>query len=132
MCRKCDSNHYPAEQNETYIECRSEFILLVIFEMMYVIECDESCKGGCTTDGPIGCAQCRNGWTMDVVHGCKGALLIDRYFESYFSSDIDECVDNPCDESGNYACVNTPGSYNCVCREGYRLLDGQCQVDIIG
>lgn len=39
------------------------------------------------------------------------------------SSDIDECQRNPC---GNGRCDNTPGSYRCVCRLGYRLSGDTC------
>ena len=32
--------------------------------------------------------------------------------------DINECLMNPCE---NGECVNTDGSYRCVCRPGYTL-----------
>lgn len=35
----------------------------------------------------------------------------------FHSPDVDECVSNPCI---NGDCVNTPGSYNCKCHEGYQ------------
>ena len=38
-------------------------------------------------------------------------------------SDVDECQQNPC-SSGR--CDNTPGSYRCVCRLGYRLSGNTC------
>ena len=40
--------------------------------------------------------------------------------KSYFS-DIDECLTNNsgCDQT----CVNTPGSFDCKCKEGYVLGD---------
>ncbi|KAL2557880.1 Wall-associated receptor kinase 2 [Forsythia ovata] len=37
-------------------------------------------------------------------------------------TDINECVNNPCDPQGN--CTNTPGSYSCYCPHGY-LGDGR-------
>ena len=34
------------------------------------------------------------------------------------TTDVDECVlQSPCDS--NATCTNTPGSYTCVCNEGY-------------
>lgn len=38
-------------------------------------------------------------------------------------SDIDECQLNVC---VNGRCENTPGSYRCVCRLGYRLTGNSC------
>ena len=35
-----------------------------------------------------------------------------------YISEIDECVEqSPCDQ--NAQCTNTPGSFTCVCYEGY-------------
>ena len=41
------------------------------------------------------------------------------WFFPLFFSDIDECEDNPCDGD----CVNTEGSYECTCPEGYVLFE---------
>ncbi|MEQ2252201.1 hypothetical protein ILYODFUR_019327 [Ilyodon furcidens] len=41
-------------------------------------------------------------------------------------SDIDECQSQACEE---HSCINTHGSYKCVCKEGYELIDGEC-VDV--
>ncbi|XP_016100276.1 CD97 antigen-like [Sinocyclocheilus grahami] len=43
-------------------------------------------------------------------------------------SDINECVEETHDCSGDLECVNTIGSYNCSCRDGYQpsRLDGDC------
>lgn len=38
-------------------------------------------------------------------------------------SDVDECLTNPC---GNGRCDNTPGSYRCVCRLGYKFSSNTC------
>lgn len=35
----------------------------------------------------------------------------------YLSTDIDECLNNPCGEYED--CVNTPGSVMCLCADGY-------------
>ena len=45
--------------------------------------------------------------------------------------DIDECEEaarsdsNICVENSN--CNNSPGSFSCVCFEGYKLVNGSCQ-----
>ncbi|TMS07714.1 Latent-transforming growth factor beta-binding protein 2 [Larimichthys crocea] len=39
------------------------------------------------------------------------------------TQDIDECQQNPC---SNGRCDNTPGSYRCVCRLGYRVSGNTC------
>ena len=49
-------------------------------------------------------------------------LAINQRIECWLS-DIDECQTNPC----NGACVNLPGSYQCICDPGYELRDGRCQ-----
>ena len=37
--------------------------------------------------------------------------------------DIDECSSNPC----AIECINTPGSYSCLCPFGYQFVDNICQ-----
>ncbi|XP_061599145.1 complement component C1q receptor [Cololabis saira] len=38
-------------------------------------------------------------------------------------SDIDECQSQACE---GHLCVNTHGSYMCLCKEGYEMVDGEC------
>ena len=40
-------------------------------------------------------------------------------------SEIDECADgsNTCDRNTT-TCDNTPGSYRCICKQGYHQNDG--------
>ena len=37
-------------------------------------------------------------------------------------ADIDECADGG--HNCSYVCMNTPGSYECVCPSGYHARDG--------
>ncbi|XP_028252255.1 complement component C1q receptor [Parambassis ranga] len=39
-------------------------------------------------------------------------------------SDIDECQSQACNDD---VCVNTHGSYTCVCKDGYEMTDGKCR-----
>ncbi|KAG8577370.1 hypothetical protein GDO81_010153 [Engystomops pustulosus] len=77
--------------------------------------CHESCAG-CSGEGPDKCRDCATGYLLDE----------------------DKCTDiNECDASekvcvrNNENFVNTPGSYKCVCAEGYEDSDGQCEQKII-
>ena len=40
-----------------------------------------------------------------------------------YISDIDECLNNPCENEGT--CINTDGSYTCICADGYEGKDCQ-------
>ncbi len=51
-------------------------------------------------------------------------FIVKLYFSISFEiSDVDECKENPC----NGACINFPGSYQCICDPGYELRDGRCE-----
>lgn len=50
---------------------------------------------------------------QNVMKICVSILIVD----------VDECKVNPC----NGACINLPGSYQCICDPGYELRDGRCQ-----
>ena len=39
--------------------------------------------------------------------------------DNNFTADIDECLDESVINSTCHQCVNTPGSYRCICNEGY-------------
>ena len=40
-------------------------------------------------------------------------------------ADTDECKSNPCD--ANADCTNTPGSYVCKCKDGYKENGDHCE-----
>ncbi|XP_075409577.1 protein disulfide isomerase CRELD2 [Tenrec ecaudatus] len=74
-------------------------------------DCDSTCVG-CTGKGPGKCKECIPGYAKDESGQC---------------SDIDECShpEGPCLRE-NENCYNTPGSFVCVCPEGYEETDGAC------
>ena len=70
---------------------------------------------------------CNDGYnTVDGQHGrvCIGMIIFSVFNFTYITDallfpavDIDECLENPC--SGISDCINTVGSYMCVCSQGY-------------
>ncbi|NWV32037.1 CRE2A protein, partial [Grantiella picta] len=72
--------------------------------------CDASCVG-CTGEGSDKCKTCASGY-MKEDERC---------------TDIDECnlPEKVCTKE-NHDCVNTSGSYKCVCSEGFEDKDGTC------
>ncbi|XP_025114508.1 epidermal growth factor-like protein 7 [Pomacea canaliculata] len=64
--------------------------------------CSGDCHNGGTCVGPDTC-QCADGWTGPL---CQ--------------TDVDECaVENKCQQ----VCHNLPGSYECVCQDGFKIQD---------
>ena len=46
--------------------------------------------------------------------------------KQYFFADIDECSQSA--ECGRYEwCVNTEGSFTCVCKEGFAVMGATCE-----
>ncbi|GMR43393.1 hypothetical protein PMAYCL1PPCAC_13588 [Pristionchus mayeri] len=71
------------------------------------------CAGGLPCDFPTGvCAsgECEKGWRGEAC-----------------DHDINECTElsSPCCAHSN--CVNTPGSFECVCETGFAMQDGECK-----
>eukprot|EP00794_Sanderia_malayensis_P005917 gene5917-6603_t len=71
--------------------------------------CDQSCSS-CLASGPSGCVKCSNGYSM-VESECK---------------DIDECSKADACDKTTEDCKNTQGSYECVCKSGFRKYQGKC------
>ena len=53
------------------------------------------------------------------------------YSTEFFYTDINECLEAAANQGdiclGNTQCVNTPGSFECVCASGYMMMEGTCQ-----
>lgn len=76
-------------------------------------ECSKLCKSGCTAPGPKGCMECKKGYEMHEETGCV---------------DIDECSRDGCGDPLE-DCLNSPGTYECICKTGYHKVQGQCQLE---
>ena len=56
---------------------------------------------------------------MLLYYYYHGEALSHVFCHNFCILDIDECVEQtPCDE--NAVCTNIPGSFTCVCSDGYR------------
>ncbi|KAL0625568.1 Protein disulfide isomerase CRELD2 [Plecturocebus cupreus] len=73
-------------------------------------ECDSSCVG-CTGEGPGNCKECIPGYARE-----RGQC-----------ADVDECslAEKACVRK-NENCYNTPGSYVCVCPDGFEETEDAC------
>uniref|UniRef100_A0A8D0G6Q5 protein disulfide-isomerase n=1 Tax=Sphenodon punctatus TaxID=8508 RepID=A0A8D0G6Q5_SPHPU len=71
--------------------------------------CDDSCVG-CTGEGPDKCKSCMSGYTM----------------EDEKCTDVNECNSAEVCTRENEDCINTSGSYKCVCSENFENKDGTC------
>ncbi|XP_075039617.1 protein disulfide isomerase CRELD1 [Mixophyes fleayi] len=76
-------------------------------------ECDKACIG-CMGAGSARCKKCNAGYYRD------GAKCLD----------VDECDSElPKCKGSREDCVNTEGSFTCVCQKGYSRVDGMCRAD---
>uniref|UniRef100_A0A2K5C2W4 protein disulfide-isomerase n=1 Tax=Aotus nancymaae TaxID=37293 RepID=A0A2K5C2W4_AOTNA len=73
-------------------------------------ECDSSCVG-CTGEGPGNCKDCIPGYVRELGQ----------------CADVDECslAEKACVRK-NENCYNTPGSYVCVCPDGFEETEDAC------
>ncbi|KAL3836485.1 hypothetical protein ACJMK2_021917, partial [Sinanodonta woodiana] len=99
----CHAGYQLDKDGRTCIECD---------HFHYGINCTDECKCGIgaeTCDRVTGCV-CKSGWTGEKC-----------------DIDEDECGTNGICPSINIYCLNTPGSYQCLCKDGYQKnLTGSC------
>lgn len=80
---------------------------------VFVSECDQYHWGqNCIN-------KCNCGRGSERCDKIKGCQCLTGWIGSHCSADVDECMQDPC-ASSNENCLNTPGSYICQCKPGYR------------
>ncbi|KAM4882046.1 protein disulfide isomerase CRELD2 isoform 2-T2 [Thomomys bottae] len=127
LCLDCADGYFSLLKNETHSICKA---------------CDESCK---TCSGPTSrdCHKCEVGWLQvdgnctacdPTCVGCTGKgpakckeCVTGYTKESGECTDIDECslAEKACRRE-NENCYNTPGSFVCVCPEGFEETKDAC------
>ena len=91
------------------------------------------------TNGSYFC-ECLEGYELQNETVCIGKLSIPycchvNVYSMSFQLDIDECNEgtNLCDANAN--CINTNGSYECICNSGYegsgRTCNSKLQCEIV-
>uniref|UniRef100_A0A8C9AKT1 protein disulfide-isomerase n=1 Tax=Prolemur simus TaxID=1328070 RepID=A0A8C9AKT1_PROSS len=127
LCTDCMDGYFSSLRNQTHSVCTAcdescktcsgptsrdcnECEVGWVLEEDACVECDSTCAG-CTGDGPGSCKECVPGYAKD----------------SGQCADIDECslAERACARE-NENCYNTPGSYVCVCPEGFEETDDAC------
>uniref|UniRef100_A0A1A8MAG4 Vitamin K-dependent protein S n=2 Tax=Nothobranchius pienaari TaxID=704102 RepID=A0A1A8MAG4_9TELE len=82
---------------------------------------DQCTPSPCSKDGSKGCKDGHASFTCVCKSGWKGQLCED---------DIDECSDPDFPAGCNQKCLNIPGSFHCMCEDGYFLNDNIHCVDV--
>ncbi|VDO06772.1 unnamed protein product [Haemonchus placei] len=126
MCRQCAPDYFEKAKTSNSVECE---------------KCSEACAGGCTGAGANNCVRCRSGWSNSTGEGCLGAVIFSIFFFIPLRinreigvmasvSDINECEDEGKCSKANEKCVNTPGSFECQCVDGYKREGSECVLDV--
>ena len=107
--------------------------------MLDINECEKSpCDHLCTnTERSFQC-DCREGYRLnDDGRSCRGKLLLITTLYiillcTSLHTDVDECLEASlvsmelCQDDRNSQCLNSEGSFVCICVPGYEEINGTC------
>jgi len=99
-CNECKQGYYLENEGDNKGKC---------------LMCDKSCKT--CVESSKKCLECANGFEKETK------LMV---FKSDECVDIDECLTDVCKKEGEL-CLNNPGSYQCICAQGYKMEGDKCQ-----
>ncbi|BFZ22228.1 hypothetical protein BsWGS_25267 [Bradybaena similaris] len=103
-------------QGHFMCSCHPGYILAL--DGLTCLECESPSFG----DNCSSICECRGRGTCDKVRGC---VCDEHWSGTNCDKDVNECADaNTC--ASGLVCVNEPGSFRCVCPEGYELVNGVC------
>ena len=121
----------------------SRFIFFFFLGVTRIAVCNKGCKNGGTCVKPNTCScapgytgpSCESGITGNlstVVEQKKMKKIVNHFLFSFFSlsslvvlrvyADLDECA-APSSNLCQQTCINTAGSYQCACHDGFQLQD---------
>lgn len=101
-CNIVDDKHFRCSCSTGYVISKKE-------PYICELDCSTRCHAECDRHG--GSCECPDGYILDEMEG------------EHYCEDINECELSYCDQY----CFNSLGSYECSCRDGFRLADkGKC------
>uniref|UniRef100_A0A667ZEQ5 Vitamin K-dependent protein S n=1 Tax=Myripristis murdjan TaxID=586833 RepID=A0A667ZEQ5_9TELE len=135
LCNKEEAREIFENQPETeyfypkYVSKFPEFTVLWLFlhlvlimSLCYVAEISDQCLPyPCYKEGSVRCVDGQASFTCVCKPGWKGVRCED---------DIDECSDPEFPAGCNQKCYNFPGSFRCMCEDGYYINDKINCIDV--
>uniref|UniRef100_A0A667Z652 Vitamin K-dependent protein S n=1 Tax=Myripristis murdjan TaxID=586833 RepID=A0A667Z652_9TELE len=125
LCNKEEAREIFENQPETVngmLWVKNILHLVLIMSLCYVAEISDQCLPyPCYKEGSVRCVDGQASFTCVCKPGWKGVRCED---------DIDECSDPEFPAGCNQKCYNFPGSFRCMCEDGYYINDKINCIDV--